>query len=90
MKLHPALKEARKLMRKSGIDTHEVGSLSLHVVCPYQRGVYNERPLIVDIVLSHNEDGLAKFDICYLSDAHSMYKDVSEKFHGLVFRFDAP
>jgi hypothetical protein len=88
MKYHPALKAAQALFRRSGIDTHQVGTLALHVVCPYERGVYNERPLIVDIVLSHNEDGLGKFDICYLSDAHSMYKAVSEQFHGLTFRFD--
>jgi hypothetical protein len=87
MKYHPALKAARALMRKAGIDTHQVGTLALHVVCN-ERGVYNERPLIVDIKLSANEDGLGKFDICYLSDAHSMYKAVSEQFHGLTFRFD--
>ena len=89
MKLHPALKAARAVMRKAGIDTHQVGTLALHVVCPYERGVYNERPLIVDIKLSANEDGLGKFDVCYLSDAHTMYKAVSEKFHGLTFRWDA-
>jgi len=88
MKYHPAMKSARALMRKAGIDTHQVGTLSLHVVCPYERGVYNERPLIVDIKLSSQEDGLGRFDICYLSSAHSMYKSVSEQFHGLTFRFD--
>lgn len=88
MKLHPALKAARLLMRKAGIDTHQVGSLALHVVCPYVRGgPYNERPLIVDLLLSANEDGLAKFDICYLSSDHSMYADISRKFHGVTFRF---
>jgi hypothetical protein len=87
MKYHPALKAARVLFRKAGIDTHQVGTLALHVVCN-ERGVYNERPLIVDIKLSANEDGLGKFDICYLSEAHSMYRAVSEKFHGLTFRFD--
>lgn len=88
MKLHPALKAARKLMRKAGIDTHQVGSLALHVICPYVRGgPYNERNLIVDLILSSNEDGLAKFDICYLSSDHSMYEKVFRQFHGVTFRF---
>ena len=47
MRMHPAMKQAKAMFRRAGIDVLAVGTLSMHVVCRE----YNERPLIVDIKL---------------------------------------
>ena len=83
MKSHPATKEARKILKKAGFNTFQVGTLSLHV--QYTGREYIDRALIVDIVCSAHEEK-AKLDVCWLSDSHPMYAEVS-KLHGTVFDF---
>jgi hypothetical protein len=81
MKLHPAIKLAKKLFKQNGMECLYAGSLSLHVICKE----YNERPLIIDLKLSSQEDK-AKIDVCEFSDKHSMF-DQAMKLHGTVFSF---
>ena len=83
MRMHPATKVARKILKAAGFNTFEVGSRALHV--QYTGREYIERPLIIDIILSAHEDK-AKIDVCWLSDAHPMYAEVS-KLHGTVFNY---
>lgn len=82
MKLRPALKKAKSILRKAGIDSYEVGSMSLHIGCTD----YNPHPLIVDIKLSPVDD-VAKFDVCWLSEEHSMYAAIRSQFHGVKFDY---
>ena len=83
MRLHPATKAARKVLKQAGIDTLEVGTLSLHAI--YRGQDYTTRPLIIDIKVSAYEDK-AKLDVSWLSDSHPMYAEAS-KLHGTIFEF---
>jgi len=82
MKLHPAMKKAKRIARRWGIDTYPVGTLAMHVVCRE----YSSRPLIVDVILSSHEDK-AKFNVCYLSEGHPMYPQVRAALHGFEFNY---
>lgn len=82
MRTHPARTAAQRLLKKHGIPTHAVGTLALHVVCRE----YNERPLIIDIRCSSHEDGLARFELCHLYDAHSEYTKLLP-FDKMEFRY---
>lgn len=81
MRLHPAIKKAKRLFKDAGMDTHYVGTLTLQVLCRE----YNERPLIVDVHCSCREDK-AKIDVCWLSEGHTMYKQ-ARALHGVVFEY---
>jgi Ni,Fe-hydrogenase maturation factor len=82
MKFHPAFKVAKKIAKQKGFDVVQCGTLSFHV-CTRE---YNARPLIVDLILSAQEDK-GKFDVCHLSEDHSMYQSARASLHGLEFKF---
>lgn len=79
MRMHPAMKQAKAMFRRAGIDVLAVGTLSMHVVCRE----YNERPLIVDIKLSA-EDEVGRIDVCEFCSGHTMYQQVLA-LHGTEF-----
>ena len=69
MRAHPARTAAQRILKKAGINCHVVGTLALQIVCRE----YNEHPLIIDIRCSRLDDNLARFELCPLFDAHTMY-----------------
>ena len=81
MSMHPALKVAKQIFRKAGIQVQEVGALSFHVVCKE----WNERPLIVDLKLSSHENK-GRIEVLWLCDEHTMYAQAMQ-LHGQVFEF---
>jgi hypothetical protein len=81
MKLHPAYKAAKKLLHQHGFDVLQCGTLSAHIICRD----YNDRPLIVDFILSAHDD-IGKISVPWFNDTHSMYAEVS-KLHGATFEF---
>lgn len=68
MRMHPALKAAMSMFRKSGMTVHQVGSLSFHVCCRE----YAMRPCIVDLKLS-SHDNKGRIDVCEFSSEHPMF-----------------
>ena len=81
MKLHPAIKAAKRLFKQHGMECYYAGTLSMQVSCRE----YNDRPLIVDLVLSQREEK-AKIDVCWLSEGHTMYAQ-ARMLHGVEFAY---
>jgi len=86
-KLHPAIKVAKKILAKHGVDIFPTGSaLSAQVVTPYIRGVYDSRPIVIDLQISSNDD-TAKLAICWLYEDHSDYARIKSITDNLVISF---
>jgi len=74
MKLHPATKKARAILRKMGFDTSLRSTLTLQMP-----GEVCERPFFIDIEISQHHHDVARLNLCpQLQDGHSLFNRLHE------------
>ncbi len=82
MRIHPATKQAARIIRRTGFDCHYVGTMAMHIVCRE----YSERPLIVDVVrYGLPDDDTFRLDVCEFSESHPLFAQAMERIHNQRF-----
>jgi len=77
MKLHPASKEASKILRRLRYQHYRKSNFVFSIHRDHDH-------ILVDVKLSAHSN-LAKFEVCTLYSDNPLYEEVSGALHGLTF-----
>ena len=80
MKLHPAMKQANKVIRKAGFTFFPAGTLSVKIYNGMFDGVY------VDVELSRDAD-VGKLKVCQFSHNPELAELLNTKLNNVIFSF---
>lgn len=80
-KAHPAMKQARKLIKAAGFNPNPDTALSFKI----HDGLFDSA--FIDVRISSNEDNKARFEVCEFQRGMELAATLRAKLHHVEFQF---